>query len=117
MNEIVLKLFQKINSKHQESNDSGTLVFLLNIMHNLLDQKVSKVSDLRTNIEKYVPDCQQYEDYFNKLNEYEAIDAFINRIYDVDTITTSLQNILLSLTHSALKELEKIKFITEKSEI
>lgn len=117
INEIVKDLFIKINSKYRESNNSETIGLWLNIMHSLMDQKISKISDLRTNIEKYVPDCEEYDEYFNKLNEYEAIDAFIDRIYDVDTITTSLQDIFRSITHSALKELEKVKIITENSEI
>ncbi|KAK8871412.1 hypothetical protein M9Y10_007138 [Tritrichomonas musculus] len=117
IHEIVKELFLKINVNYRESNDSETLSLWLNIMHNLMDQKISKISDFRKIIEKYVPNCEQYEEYFSKLDDYETIDSFIDRIYDVDTITSSLQDIFRNMIVSAQDELKRYQVLAENSEI
>lgn len=85
---ILKELFLKMNENYCESNDSETTGLWLKTMHQLLNEKISRICEFREIIEKNVPNCEQYNDLFVQLEELEAIDSFIDRFYEFETISS-----------------------------
>lgn len=115
--EVITDLFLKINENYRNLDGSSNIKTWLEIMHHLLEQKIKKINDFIKVIQKFIPNCDQYDDFIVILEDFEAFDFFIDKICEVDGITSILQETIRNLTHSAIKELEKNFSMTKESEI
>lgn len=113
---ILKELFLKMNENYCQSNDSETTGLWLKTMHQLLNEKISRICEFREIIEKSVPNCEQYNDLFVQLEELEAIDSFIDRFYEFETISSCLQDSFRQMTNSALIQLKQYHLKAQKLE-
>lgn len=108
--QIITELFLLINEQYRKADGSSKIETWLEVMHHLLEQKIKKTKDFSEVMKKFVPNYEQYQEYFIMLEDFEAFDTFIDRVFKVDDITSCLQETFRYLTHAAIQELEKICF-------
>lgn len=113
---IVGNLFNEVDDEFRKIDQSSSLKFWLNCMHQLLQQNIKTANNFQETFQKLVPDCQKYNKYFEDLENFEFFDSFIDRICGIEKETSCLKETFQSLTLSAIRELESQLEKVQKSE-
>lgn len=113
---ILQELYMKISSQFK-GNTFEEIDVWLNIMHKLLDTKITKTKDVKEAIIENLPNYNDYEEYYVMLEEFEMFDDFIDKVFKFDESNSSLQISFNNLTHSAIRELERKLFCIQKEEL
>lgn len=69
-------------------------------------EKVKNTDEFIEKIQKFVPDFKKYDNYFEKMKEFEAFDFFIDRVFNLSDYTSTLQR---SIHMCALRGIDELK--------
>lgn len=114
--DIIENFFTMINENCINSDNSTILKEILEIMHLLLDIKISTVTNYCTVIQKIFTSTDQLNSILQQIEEIEPVISFIDRIYQNDEINSYFKQTFIKSTQSEIKKLEVAISNLEKRE-
>lgn len=102
--EIIDDFFTKISSLFNNVTDEKKISQWINGMEEL--KNVKNTDEFEQIVLKHIPESSKYGSYFQKMKEFESFDCFIDRVFNIDSETSTMQR---SIHLYALKCIEELK--------
>lgn len=112
--ELVCQFFKEISSQFSNLTDQEKVSKWINGMESL--EKVKNTDEFIEKIQQFVPDFKKYDNYFEKMKEFEAFDFFIDRVFNLSDYTSTLQRSIHLCALRGIVELKRTNVLIKANE-